>query len=335
LLSIGVASAEVTITGFVDQAVQSTTTTSSAGKKATKNTIGSNLIGQDQITFGITEDLGDGMSAYVNMVFVNNVSNNGGSLQTDTGSGVGLRGAFGSVFLGNVYSQVWQTMAAADASGWGAGSKGSVWANTNGIGANSRSLVYTLPTFVQGLDASVEQSYANTADSVGDMFGIGISYTTGGLSVKFAANQLKTKSGTTTFSITDGAGTDATGTAAGGTFDGSTAAFQALALTYDLGVAKLFFGSSQMSMNDDGDAAESKSTYGINVPLGAVTLGFGLSTADFTNSGSVKTSLTGDKLFAKYALSKRTNVYVTTGKASTSGSSAALTNSSLGITHSF
>ena len=334
-MSFGVTFAEVTISGFIDQAVQGTTLTSSAGKKTTTNTVGSNLIGQDQITFGINEDLGDGMSAYANMVFLNNVSSNATSPTTDTGSGVGLKGAFGNIFIGNVYSQVWQTMAAADASGWGAGSKGSVWANTNGIGANSQSFVYTLPTFVQGLDASVEQSYAGANDSVGDMFGIGVSYATGGLYVKFATNQLKTKSGTTAFTIKDAAGDATTGTAVGGFVDGSTASLQALAVSYDLGVAKLFFGSQQSSINDDGDVAESKTTYGIQVPVGSVTLGFGHSTADFTNASSVKTSLSGDKLFAKYALSKRTNVYIATGKASTSGSSAALTNTGLGITHNF
>ena len=88
-------------------------------------------------------------------------------------------------------------------------------------------------------------------------------------------------------------------------------------------------------MNDSGDAAESKSTYGLTVPFGAITLGWGHSSAAFTTATPATTTISGDKLFAKYALSKRTVVYVTTGKSSTSGATTALTNSSIGLFHSF
>ena len=191
--------------------------------------------------------------------------------------------------------------------------------------------MYTLPSIVQGLDITAEQNYAGASTGVGDATGLGVAYTSGAFFAKYAASKLKTSSGTTSFFTYDGAGTASTST----TYDGSEATYSALAVTYDLGVTKLYYGAETMSMNDSGDAAESKSTYGLTVPFGAVTLGWGHSNAAFTNASATITTISGDKLFAKYTLSKRTVAYITTGKSSTSGVSGALTNSSIGLFHSF
>ena len=332
------AMAEVSITGFLDQAVQTTTTTSSAGAKTTINKGGPNLIGQDQITFGVTEDLGDGMTAYANLVFLAFSATNGGNLTQDTGSGIGLKGAFGNVFVGNVRNQVWQAQAAVDPAGWGTGgfADGSVWTNTNGSAAKSNSLVYTLPSIAQGLNVTVENSYGGTSgtssDTIGDSTGLGINYTTGGLTAVYAASYTKAISGITTFNIYDGAGLSST---LSSVYDGSIATTQVFGATYDLGVAKLHYGKLVQGVNDGGVVAEDKYTYGVSVPFGALTLAWGHSNAVFTDSGSTQTTVSGDKIYAKYALSKRTNAYITTGKSTTSGSTAALTNSSIGLTHSF
>ena len=90
------AMADVTITGFIDQALQTTSTTTSAGAKTTINTIDANLNGQSQISFGASEDLGDGMSAYVNYAIlpgINGVTT--GSTVGDAGSGIGIKGEIG------------------------------------------------------------------------------------------------------------------------------------------------------------------------------------------------------------------------------------------------
>ena len=158
---------------------------------------------------------------------------------------------------------------------------------------------------------------------------MGISYTNGAFFAKYAANQLKTTS-TTTFSTYDGAAT-----ATSSTYEGSVASTQALAVTYDLGVTKLYYGAEQMSVSDSGDSAEGKYTYGLTVPFGAVTLGWGHSNAVFTTASSTQTTISGDKLFAKYALSKRTVAYIAAGKSSTSGASGAVSNASVGLFHSF
>jgi len=340
------AMADVTISGQVDLSLNATSTTDSDGDKATTNSVGSNQFGQSQLVFSASEELEGGISAYAKLVFIpSNVASNGGTFTQDTGSGVGIKGAFGDIFLGNVYDQVWTVYAAADASGFGATSgAGSAWFNSNGVGAKSNSIVYTLPSMVTGLDVTVEQSY-NTAAGViggtaasssnttyGDASGLGISYTSGPFYAKYATSKVKVSDNSTTgnvFLSYDAYGSTNLFTA----FAGTELKFQALALTYDLGAAKLYYGAADMTVSGD-TQTEKKSTFGLTVPFGAVTLGWGHSKADFYD-GSDTSSISGDKVFVKYAFSKRTVGYITTGRATTTDSTSALTNSSVGLFHSF
>jgi len=327
------AMADVTISGFIDQAVQTTSTTLAAGTKSTINSVGNNLNGQDQLSFNASEDLGDGMTAYGTYNIQPTISVPGGGNVTDVGSGIGIKGAFGNLFIGSVYDQVFLTMAAADVTGFGAtNGVGSVWAATNGVGANARSVVYTLPTLAEGLTILAEQAYGGATTGVGDSFGYSVAYTTGALFVKFASTQVKTSSGVTAFSSTDGAAVATTSSL----FDGSIATYSALAATYDLGSAKLFYGNEQMSMNNSGDAAESKYTAGVSVPFGAASLGYARSSAQFTNAAATKLNeINSDAIVAKYSFSKRTLAYLKAAKSTTSSTSASISNTSLGLTHSF
>jgi len=326
------AMADVTISGFIDQAVQTTSTTLAAGTKSDINSVGNNLSGQDQLSFNASEDLGEGMAAYATLNFQPRASGSITGTVNDVGSGVGIKGAFGNVFVGYVYDQVFLTMANADVTGFGAtNTVGSVWAATNGVGANASSFVYTLPTLTNGLAITVEQAYAGVATSVGDSFGFGISYTVGDLYVKFASTQVKTSSGTTNFATTDGAAV-----ATSNSFDGSLATYQAIAATYDLGTAKLYYGKTQMSVNNAGDVAENKYTAGVSVPFGAFSLGYGRSSSQFTNaSGTKLNEINSDAMVVKYSLSKRTGVYIKAAKSTTDSTSASISNTSLGLTHSF
>jgi len=327
------AMADVTISGFIDQAVQTTSTTLAAGTKTTLNSVGNNLNGQDQLSFNASEDLGDGMTAYGTYNIQPTISVPGGGNVTDVGSGIGIKGAFGNLFIGSVYDQVFLTMAAADVTGFGAtNGVGSVWAATNGVGANARSVVYTLPTLAEGLTILAEQAYGGATTGVGDSFGYSVAYTTGALFVKFASTQVKTSSGVTAFSSTDGAAVATTSSL----FDGSIATYSALAATYDLGSAKLFYGNEQMSMNNSGDAAESKYTAGVSVPFGAASLGYARSSAQFTNAAATKLNeINSDAIVAKYSFSKRTLAYLKAAKSTTSSTSASISNTSLGLVHSF
>jgi len=325
--------ADVTISGFIDQAVQTTSTTLAAGTKSTINSVGNNLNGQDQLSFNASEDLGDGMTAYGTYNIQPTISTPGGGSITDVGSGIGIKGAFGNLFIGTVYDQVFLTMAAADVTGFGAtNGVGSVWAATNGVGANAKSVVYTLPTLAEGLTITAENAYAGAATGVGDSFGYSVAYTTGALFVKFASTQVKTSSGVTAFSSTDGAAVATISSL----FDGSIATYSALAATYDLGSAKLYYGNEQMSMNNSGDAAESKYTAGVSVPFGAASLGYARSSAQFTNAAATKLNeINSDAIVAKYSFSKRTLAYLKAAKSTTSSTSASISNTSLGLTHSF
>ena len=327
------AMADVTISGFIDQAVQTTSTTLAAGTKTTLNSVGNNLNGQDQLSFNASEDLGDGMTAYGTYNIQPTISVPGGGNVTDVGSGIGIKGAFGNLFIGSVYDQVFLTMAAADVTGFGAtNGVGSVWAATNGVGANARSVVYTLPTLAEGLTILAEQAYGGATTGVGDSFGYSVAYTTGALFVKFASTQVKTSSGVTAFSSTDGAAVATISSL----FDGSIATYSALAATYDLGSAKLFYGNEQMSMNNSGDAAESKYTAGVSVPFGAASLGYARSSAQFTNAAATKLNeINSDAIVAKYSFSKRTLAYLKAAKSTTSSTSASISNTSLGLVHSF
>jgi len=328
------AMAEVTISGFIDQAVQTTSTTLAAGTKSTINSVGNNLSGQDQLSFNASEDLGDGMTAYGTYNIQPTISTNGntGNL-TDVGSGIGIKGAFGNLFLGTVYDQVFKTMGDADVTGFGAtNAVGSVWAATNGVGANAKSVVYTLPTLADGLTITAEQAYGGLSTSIGDSFGYGISYTTGALYVKFASTQVKTSSGVTAFSSTDVAAVATVSSL----FDGSLATYTAIAATYDLGAAKLYYGKQGMTMNNGGDAAESKWTAGVSVPFGAASLGYARSSAQFTNAaGTDLNEINSDAIVVKYSFSKRTGAYIKAAKSTTSSTSASISNTSLGLTHSF
>jgi len=323
------AMADVTISGFIDQAVQTTSTTLAAGTKSTINSVGNNLSGQDQLSFNASEDLGDGMTAYGTYNIQPTIGTNGNSGNlTDVGSGIGIKGAFGNLFIGTVYDQVFLTMAAADVTGFGAtNGVGSVWAATNGVGANAKSVVYTLPTLVEGLTITAENAYGGVATGVGDSFGYSVAYTTGALFVKFASTQVKTSSGVTAFSSTDGAAVATISSL----FDGSIATYSALAATYDLGSAKLFYGNEKMSMNNSGDAAESKYTAGVSVPFGAASLGYARSSAQFTNAAATKLNeINSDAIVAKYSFSKRTLAYLKAAKSTTSSTSASISNTSCG-----
>jgi len=348
--------AEVTISGFVDLAVMSTSSTSSVGAKTTANTVGTSGTGQDALNFGITEDLGNGLTAFADMNYVVATGTNASTPSQDSGSGIGLKSAsMGKIFLGNSYNQIWFTMNMADASGWGAGKMGSVWAATNGAAGsvenNSNAIVYTLPTLTEGLDIIVEGRYGNTSTGTADSTGAGIAYTNGALSAKYAYNKknLSTASSTTyavsststsvvsSTSYTSAFSTyDALSAATAGSSDGATSLVtQAIALTYDFGVAKAFYGNQTQVGNNGSGIAENKYTYGITVPFGATTIGYAHSSAEFTNAGDTTTKISGDKIIARYALSKRTNVYASYGKTATDGATTSLSNTSLGLFHSF
>jgi hypothetical protein len=284
------------------------------------------------------------------------------------GSGVGLKGAFGAVSLGTSYNLNFFTNAAADPTGFGA-NVGQLNSSAGGLKGNLIS--YTAPQFVPGLTLAGELQRGETsATSAGNATGYMAQYDTGGLMVRYS-NATKTEaanSATRAFDTSTGAvstsyshSNQMTASSIGGTATALSARTAldktkttAIAVTYDFGIAKAFYGSSSIKAGNT--VAQIKtSTTGFSVPFGAIALGYAVSSEKGTSDGTglssanaVSSTLTSGKtvessasrLFATYSLSKRTTVYAMNGKASVdtiAGSASTLktTVTSLGIKHGF
>jgi predicted porin len=318
--------AEVTISGFVDGGVQSTRATTTGGVSSTTTSVGSNGAGQSQLTFASSEDLGSGTTAFANIRV--NPSIFAGTIGGDV-SEIGLRGAFGTALILRDYGIDFFTHAAADASGWTSGAKGVVH---NTSAATGNAVAYVLPTFVEGLGVVLAKGLAGNAGGSGDATAYKLTYKTGGFMGEYAAYTAKTTSTSTwATNFTIGGTTATTDTLAiGGTTKGS-----AIALTYDLGVAKLHAGVFNAQASADGDQKSSSSMYGVSAPFGATTLGLTISAADRSNSNAVTKKATGYRVKAGYSFSKRTNGYVAYGSESASSTTAKDTQTMVGVIHSF
>ncbi|MBU6369176.1 MAG: porin [Burkholderiales bacterium] len=326
LAAVTGAMAEVTITGFVDGGVQSTKSTTTAGVSSTTTSVGSNGAGQSQLTFAASEDLGSGTTAFANIRL------NPGIFSATIGqdvSEIGLRGAFGTALVGRDYGIDFLTHAAADASGWTSGAKGVVH-NTSSSTGNA--VVYILPTFVEGLGIVLARGLAGNAGGNGDTTSYKFTYKTGGFMGEYAAYTTTTTSTSTwATNFTIGSTTATTDSlAAGGNTKGT-----ALALTYDLGVAKLHGGMFGQKASADGDQKSSSYMYGVSAPFGATTLGLTISAADRTSSAAATKKATGYRVKAAYSFSKRTSGYAAYGSESASSTTAKDTQTMLGLIHNF
>jgi len=323
------AMAQVTISGFIDQAYNTTRSTTAAGASSTITSIGSNAIGQDSIVFGVSEDLGNGITAFGAVALITNVTTGGGAVTGDAGSGVGIKGAFGTFGFGQGYSLVWKTTAASDASGWGTGV-----GNVHGVGAGSNGsngIGYTLPEFMPGLSLSLEKAQGETTSRQGDYQGLQATYTTGGFMASYATGQYKAKGTAVLTAVTQTSAVAGSTAVAGEWTDipavggnaatteavtaGSKSSISALALTYDFGMAKVFAGYNSNQSGGDTDQSQNSSTIGLTVPFGAISVGIAQSSASYRSADATTSTLTGTRLLAKYAFSKRTNAYIQYGQA--------------------
>jgi len=329
------AMAEVTISGFIDQAWNTTRTTTGAGQSTTVKSLGHNAIGQDALRFSASEDLGDGMkiTAGVNTIF--NSTTGSGAVALDAGSGLTLSGGFGSVYLGQGYSAMWNTMAAAEPTQYGPG-VGNVHAVGNG-GGYGNAVAYTLPALVSGLSVTIGHGPGEVATGYGDGTDVAVSYNNGPLTLATAYGTSVASGAATGFTVTPLVGsvpvTQEAITA------GSRSTAQAFTVAYDFGMAKVFAGYAMLKTGGDNDQKANSSNYGISAPLGNITFALSFSDAKYTEDGGTTASATGVRLLAKYNLSKRTYAYVQygtqTNKLSTGASGGSATGNGIGLTHSF
>jgi len=371
------AMADAKISGIVDQAVITTSkAAATTGLKTTAKTFGEDLNGFSELGVSGSEDLGNGLAATYGINLSMSLATGGNSPAIYNGSGVGLKGPFGAVTIGTSYNLNFFTNAMADASGFAGASVGQLNGNAGGLKSNI--LSYTAPQFVPGLSLAAEMQRGGTSTNTGNLTGYMAQFDTGGLMVRYsnstkteAANAVTTTTSlvgtttTTTFTssnqmLTSGiggtAGAASTGTALSARTALDKTKANALAVTYDFGMAKVFFGSSTIKSSTTVAQIKS-STTGVSVPFGAFNVAYATSNEKGTSDGtglSGATSITttnglasgdtvestGSRLFVTYSLSKRSTLYAMSGKASVdtidgAASTLKTTTSSVGIKHTF
>ena len=342
------AMAQASITGFIDSAYTTIKSTTSAGVASSTSSLASSGAGQSQITFSASEDLGNGMKAMANIRVAPSPFT--GAIGQDV-SEVGVSGAFGTVLLNRDYGIDFALHGAADASGWTSAATGVVHNTTGGTG---NGVAYVLPTFVPGLGVVLARGVAGGANGAGDTNAYKLTYNTGGLEVQYAAASTKyVAAGTVNLAaVTRVAGTAGAAAEAGTgwttnytiggatsaqevTAANSTAKVTALAVTYNLGMAKLHFGSFSGKSGSNANQVSASNMYGVSIPFGATTVGVTSSSAKRTNTANTTVKASGYRGKVSYALSKRTTAYAAYGSATVDGSTAADKQTAFGLTHSF
>ena len=228
-----------------------------------------------RIGFRGTEDLGNGLKANFNL-------ESGGIRLTDGGPGldfsreawVGLAGTWGSTRLGRTSSFGTQGHARFDLNGISTSSAmdnaGISPVTWYGSSRRSTQLQYVTPT-IKGLDAGVSLVLAGN-NSNQQSTQLRVNYTSGPLAVGYVAESKRAAVNRTA---------------------------QALAGSYDFGVAKVVGGYVVSET-----VAKGKGVYvGAVAPLGVANVGF-----QYARNSHTKVNAT--ELFANYALSKRTSLYV-------------------------
>jgi len=360
------AMADAKMYGTLDQAAVSIGLTSATGVKTTTKSFGEDLNGYSELGVMGSEDLGNGLTATygVNLAFGLSTSLNAPGIYH--GSGVGVKGEFGAVSIGTSYNLNFFTNAVADPTGFG-GNIGQLNSSAGGLKGNLIS--YTAPQFVPGLTLAAEiQRGETSATSAGNATGYMAQYNTGGLMARYstsseteAANASSRAFDTSTglVSTSYSQSNQMTASSIGGTATALSARtaldktkHTAVAVTYDFGMAKAFYGSSTIKASST-VAQVKTSTTGISVPFGAIGVGYAVSSEKGTSDGTGLTSAnavavattktvesSASRLFVTYALSKRTTAYAMSGKASVdtiAGTASTLktTVTSVGIKHGF
>jgi len=370
------AMADAKISGILDQAVISTAkTAATTGTKTTAKSFGEDLNGYSELGVSGSEALDNGLTATYGINFALSADTSGNTPTVYNGSGVGLKGGFGAVSIGTNYNLNFFTNAMADASGFAGASAGQLNGSAGGLLGNL--LSYTAPQFVPGLSLAAELQRGGTTTTQGNLTGYMAQYDTGGLMVRYststkteAVNAVTTTTSTAGTTITTTytasnmmrssgiggtAGAASTGTALSARTANDKTKSNAIAVTYDFGMVKAFFGSSTIKSGNT-VAQIKQSTTGVSVPFGAITVSYAASTEKGTSDGTglaLATDITtasmatgktvessGNRLFATYALSKRTTLYGMSGKSSVdtiAGAASTLKTSttSIGIKHGF
>lgn len=322
----------MTLYGVVDQGYN--TDKKTVGTVATKTTGLTSILSGSRLGFKGTEDLGGGLKA--NFVMEYGVQPDDGATTTTMNnrqSFVGLEGAFGTVNLGRMYTQIHGVQGAFDANG-NATAAGWLGGGTSTV-RQSNAIVYSTPSF-SGFSAALELGFAeaaqggatNVTGNAGNTTAVGLNYANGPLTVKAATESIKLSA----LSYT------APGAAAATLSDAlATRKANSIGASYDLGVAKVMAVSTSAKAGSAADAGKVTTTnFGVSAPLGAVTLNATVSNGKYIDGGAAAVKTSGYQVGANYSLSKRTTAYALMGQGKNKAATATKHDTfAVGVRHTF
>ena len=269
--------AEATITGLFDLAVSSGSSTT---------LLGSGPNGGSEVTFGISDDLGNGLKATAALTVVGAATSmqdsNGGLGFGMYNSYVGIEGDFGSIKAGAQWSPVFLIDTIGEVTGrWNSASQ----ATPNEL-QNFNSVTYTSPS-ISGFTLSYQTQLTDSTATTDNDYNFN---ETGGhataYSLKYANDAFTAGYGHSKDDNYNWAGT--------------TVQTTVMAASYDFGVVKLTYGHLVTDKVAPGTNVTSNQ-YGVSVPFGAWVFGAQNSSND---SGD-----TTNSYIANYSMSKKTTVY--------------------------
>jgi len=286
------AMAEATITGLFDLAVNSGSSTT---------LLGSGPNGGSEVTVGISEDLGNGLTGTAALTVIGAVTSMGNSNVTSGfamyNSYVGIALAdVGSVKLGSQWNPIFLTATIGEITGrWNSASL----ANTAEL-QNTNSITYTSPN-ISGFTLSYQTQLTNSAD------------TTTSTSTSYNAQNFNSTGGhATAYSLEYANGGLKAGYANSKddnwAYGGDTTTSTVIAASYDFGIAKLHYAHLVTDEATSGTDVTANS-YGVSVPFGAFVLG---AQASKNDASTVKTT---NSYIANYSMSKHTTVYYSNNNA--------------------
>lgn len=316
LAATGAYAQSVTLYGVADVAYNNDVKKSSAGVKTETNDVITNGLSTSRLGFKGDREIGSGLKANFVMEFEVDPSADSGIAKTRVGT-VGLSGGFGNVTFGRRNTLVKDIENSFDAND---GPTAAGYLGDNARESRRNDVITYTTTVFSGLSADVQVGFGATVKETsaagvvsttndgktGDSTSLGLNYVNGPVAVKFGTETVKNFS-----KKVDVAGTSVAVPAT--TADRKN---DALGVSYDLGVAKLYFVNTRMKQGTEAAKVTfDTNNIGVRVPLGQFTFNAGISDGKALLPGqAVKADMSGVQLSVWYALNKDTTVYGVYGK---------------------
>jgi len=339
LAAVTGAMAQATIYGTIDQAYYSVKSTDSSGTTSKTTGIAGVNNGGSAIGFKASEDLGNGIKVYFQQeiglyteknggpnstTVVDSITESSGSYVSNTttsldqyenrNSFLGISGAFGSLQVGRQYNFAFYNIIANDPMGF-SGLTSFLAAGAGNPARTDQLVAYTLPSFVPGLNLQLGKAFGNTAVTstnslkTGDSTSWAANYSTNGLYVGFTNESVI------------------------GATDDAKEKYGSATITYDFGMAKVGYSTTKTTISI---VSLKGSATSITVPVGGgLSVYYNLNDLKTDDGAGTTAKYKGTQLGGNYALSKRSTVYLQTGKTKVDGETTATSSFAIGLLHGF